>query len=91
MSDRNKRAYNAIVYSLTESKCNKIEDNVHHDKALVREIAQVAGSAINMDQIKSYRIGKPIKNKARPLKIIFRFITEILSFLDNFVTAKWNN
>lgn len=41
-----------------------------------------------MDEIKLYRIGNPMKNKARPLKNIFRSIPEMTSFLDDFVTAK---
>lgn len=40
------------------------------------------------DECKLYQIGKPMQNKVRPLKIIFRSIPETTSFLDNLVTAK---
>lgn len=78
-----KRGFNEIVFSLTESKIKEMMDKVHHyDKCLVQWLAQAAGSSLNMDEIKLYQIGKPVKNKACPHKIIFRSIPEMTSFLD---------
>lgn len=55
-------------------------------------LAQAAGSKINLDEIKIYRIWKPMKSKVRPLKIIiFRSIQEMISFLDNFVTVTFKD
>lgn len=83
MGNCNKRGCNEIVSSLTESKIKEMTDKVHHhDKSLVQGLAQAAGSTLNMDEIKLYQIGKPMKNKACPHKIIFRSIPEMTSFLD---------
>lgn len=88
IEDRNRRAYNLMVYNLPESRNKEVDSRIRFDKENVMELAQAIGYEINLESLKLYRIGKPVASKSRPLKLVFRSTSDAASFLSEFVKAK---
>lgn len=73
LNDRANRARNLMFYNLPEHSGINVKTRVAHDKELIVKLIQsVAPNLIQLGDIKLVRVGKPNKNKSRPLKVIFQ-------------------
>lgn len=84
-NDRANRARNIIVYNLPENTSADTKVRVDHDKKLMVQLIQATTSdKIQIGDIKLVRVGKHLKNKNRPLKVIFRTDCDAQTFNKHF-------
>lgn len=91
MSDRNRRVFNVLIYNLPESQAKNTETRINHDKNKLQGLATAIDFPLITDDVKMVRLGKPTRNKSRPLKVIFKSILEVKSFLDHYAKANLKN
>lgn len=70
-NDRLKRASNAIIYNLPEKSSSSVNARVKHDSDWMSNLLGVFQIQISPLTMKCVRIGKPSKDKPRPLKVFF--------------------
>lgn len=88
--EKDKGAFNVIVYSLPESSSTDIFSRVPDDKTKLSDI--VLPLSINLpSNFKLIRLGKPSSENLRPLKIICKSKNEAVSIISDFGTAKKND
>lgn len=76
LNDRTRRAFNVLVYNIPEKKTPDTKSRIEHDKALANKLTQVTVPNVE-NKLKVFRIGKPTKDRPRPMKIVF--LTEVLA------------
>lgn len=84
INERSRRATNVILFNLKESSSKDIRVKQEHDKHLVTKIVSTMNSQIDINDAKSYRLGKPSKDKVRPLRLILKSIDETKQFIQGF-------
>lgn len=72
LHERNVRSNNLMVYNVSESKANNLDDKVKEDKLVVAEVLKKLDIQ-NDDEhlLKVIRVGKVGGNRPRPLKAVF--------------------
>lgn len=82
IAEREKRARNIIVFGIEESLSDNHDDRKAHDK---REFLQaIKDVPVNETEVvAAVRLGKPIGNKPRPIKVILRTKDSALTTLKN--------
>lgn len=83
-NDRTQRARNAILHNLPESKSKQLQVRIQYDSTHVLTLLKAFCPTRTEVQFKSYRIGRPLPNKVRPLKVIFRDVHDCSQFMKNF-------
>ncbi|XP_046662827.1 uncharacterized protein LOC124355712 [Homalodisca vitripennis] len=71
LNDRTRRARNVLVYNIPENRSTNNRARISHDKSLMVKLIQVVSLDIGTNDIKVLRLGKPNKDKQRPIKLIF--------------------
>lgn len=85
LNDRASRARNLLFYNIPEHSGADVGARVAHDRELIVKLTQaVAPNLIQQGDIKLVRIGKPNKNKSRPLKVIFRSDSDAQALIGHF-------
>lgn len=87
IGDRNRRALN-VVFNLPESCSKDLSVRISHDKGQLTELGQDIGLALDVSNVRLFRVGRPRTNGVRPLKIVFQSVAGVKSFLDKFSEAK---
>lgn len=82
--DRERRSRNVILYNIPESKSKTLSVRIEHDNKHISELTSHFGSSELDYAFKSYRIGRPSQDKARPLKVVFRSVGAVMDFCKNF-------
>ena len=68
MEERERRKCNIMVFNVPESGSHDKEENIIHDKSLVKQILEEIETQANVQ--KMYRVGDSDGSNARPLKVI---------------------
>lgn len=89
--DRERRSRNVIVYNVPESKSRTVSVRIQQDDALISKLTSSFGSSELDYAFKSYRIGRPNKDKHRPLKVVFKNTSTVADFCKNFNPADLKN
>lgn len=84
LNDRARRTRNVLVYNIPEIKNPNIKARIAHDKTLIVKLIQLVSHEIDSSDIKILRLGKPSKDKPRPIKLIFRDDSEARKFSESF-------
>lgn len=70
IEDRNVRKNNLILLNIPESDSLTTEDRKNHDRQQIENIVSLA-DVTDFSLVTFFRLGKPISNKIRPIKVIF--------------------
>lgn len=70
INDRSRRAHNLLVYNLPESSSTAAAVRMDKDMLELRKLLNLFAPDLS-SEFKCYRVGRPQKDKIRPLKIIF--------------------
>lgn len=82
-TERQKRASNIIIHNLEEGDENGTLQSKEMDKtATIKLLNNHAG--INLNNIQVFRLGKPIPNKIRPLKVLLNNTNDAITILKNY-------
>ncbi|KAG8268582.1 hypothetical protein J6590_023963 [Homalodisca vitripennis] len=84
LNDRTRRARNVLVYNIPENRSTNNRARISHDKSLMVKLIQVVSLDIGTNDIKVLRLGKPNKDKQRPIKLIFHEEAEARRFNELF-------
>lgn len=84
INERERRSRNVILYNLPESKNNTASVRIEHDSNLISKIIAKFCPSDSEASFKSYRIGRPLKDRSRPLKVIFKKSTVVMELCKNF-------
>lgn len=84
LNERSRRSKNIMFYDLIESPDRNVETRKRHDSELVRKLLANYLSGVNLDGIKTLRVGNKSSNKTRPLKVILDSEANVSKFLSNF-------
>lgn len=84
INERSRRATNVILFNLKESSSRDVKVKQDHDKQLVAKIASTMNNQVDLNDVKAYRLGKPSKDKVRPLRLILKSIDETRQFVQGF-------
>lgn len=76
-----RQAHNIIIYNLTENVSKETKTRIAYDRKLISKLAQAMDYTLNINDIRLYRVGKPGKGKVRPLKLIFKTVSDMKNFL----------
>jgi septal ring factor EnvC (AmiA/AmiB activator) len=83
-NERCRRARNVILYNVKENSSKDVKVKQEHDKRVVTKIVSSMNSQIDSSGVKTFRLGKFIRDKPRPLKVIFSSAEEARYFFQNF-------
>lgn len=78
--ERDRCAFNVIIYGVVESTSSSVVERTSHDNATVKDILLPLGVTLPLN-FKLVRIGKPRPDSTRPLKLIFTNKEEAKSLL----------
>lgn len=82
INDRNNRSKNIIIHNVPESTSPNVEDRKRHDKDLV---SKLLGDAYPNDVLPNFllfRLGRPLHDKVRPIKVVFSSSDVALNYLN---------
>lgn len=83
LNDRTRRAFNVLVYNISEMKSSDTKSRVEHDKALANKLTQVVIPDVE-NKLKVFRIGKRNKDRPQPMKIVFHTESVARQFCESF-------
>lgn len=84
INERSRRASNVMLFNLKESASRDIKAKQDHDMRLVTKIITTMNAHIDIAGIKTLRVGRSVKDKVRPLKLVLKSSDEAKQFLRNF-------
>lgn len=71
VEERKTRSMNVILYNVPESTSTLGETRIRDDRASVSDAIKDIDSNVDLDKAKIYRLGVPIANRIRPIKLEF--------------------
>jgi regulator of replication initiation timing len=87
ISERDSCSSNVVAYGIPESSAPSLREKIADDVKLISDTLAPLSVSISSD-VKLFRIGRNVKNSARPLKIIFKTKVEAASFLSSVGEAR---
>lgn len=87
IGDRSRRVCNVIIYNVIENASKDVKKRIDHDKGILNEMGRVIDYSFDFNTVKLYRIGKPKKDKIRPLKLVFRTQNEATECIKKFISG----
>lgn len=82
ISERNNRSKNIIVHNVLESTSSNVEDRKRHDKDLVSKLLGDANPNDILPNFLLFRLGRPLQDKVRPVKLVFPSPDAALNYLN---------
>lgn len=83
LNDRSNRARNVLLFNITENKSNDVSVRVKHDNVIAGKLIAIVLPNQTI-KFKTIRVGKPNRDKHRPLKVIFNDDTDARNFITHF-------
>jgi hypothetical protein len=84
INDRELRSRNIIFYNVPESSSSSTSIRIDHDKSITSKLIHSFCTSDPDCSFKLYRVGRPVKNKPRPLKVIFQTPNPVMDICKNF-------
>lgn len=72
IGERARRAFNVMVYELPESASTNVETRKNYDLDLIVHLFRCSKPDFDITGVKTYRVGKKLVGKIRPLKVILK-------------------
>lgn len=84
MNDRSRRAANVIIYNLRESTSSTVKNRQDHDLNHISNLNTALNTNLPLERVRTLRLGKPVRGKNRPLKVIFQSPSDARMFNNGF-------
>lgn len=84
LNDRSQRAANVLVYNLKEPTSTSPRERQNQDNQHINHLVSALDVNLDTDRIKSFRLGKPVRGKIRPLKVVFGSANDAKTFNTTF-------
>ncbi|KAG8291258.1 hypothetical protein J6590_064571 [Homalodisca vitripennis] len=84
INERLFRKRNIIIFNLKESLSRDTKTKKEHDTLLISKVIDALNIGIHVNGLKIFRLGKPLKDKDRPLKVVFCSVEDTMQFVSGF-------
>ncbi|KAG8295435.1 hypothetical protein J6590_080300 [Homalodisca vitripennis] len=84
INERLFRKRNVIIFNLKENLSKDTKTKIEHDTLLISKVIDALNISIHVNGLKSFRLGKPLKDKDRPLKVVFCSAEDAMQFFSGF-------
>lgn len=86
MNERIRRSKNVMVFNLIESSDRDINNKKRHDLDLINNLFQHLLPSLEINKIKTFRVGKKSPGKFRPLKVVLESESDVSMVVGSFST-----